>query len=162
VLIEWLRHGKPTSLGLASGIVAGLVAVTPAAGHIAPWHALILGAASSVVCYLAVRMKNRVGYDDTLDAFGVHGVGGLLGALLTGVFCVYNCAEPGLIGGNLSQFWKQCIGAASGIAFSLVGTVILALALKSTLGLRAADEQERDGLDITVHGERGYHFDIAS
>jgi Amt family ammonium transporter len=162
VLIEWFRHGKPTSLGLASGIVAGLVAVTPAAGHIAPWHALILGAASSLVCYGAVRMKNRIGYDDTLDAFGVHGVGGLLGALLTGVFCVNNCSEPGLIGGNIGQFWKQCVGAGVGIVFSLVGTVVIALALKHTLGLRASDDQERDGLDITVHGERGYHFDIAS
>jgi Amt family ammonium transporter len=162
VLIEWLRHGKPTSLGLASGIVAGLVAVTPAAGHIAPWHALVLGAVASGVCYLAVRMKNRAGYDDTLDAFGVHGVGGLLGALATGVFCLYNCPEPGLLAGNTAQLWKQCIGAGVGIAFSVAGTIVIALALKQALGLRAADDQERDGLDITVHGERGYHFDIAS
>jgi len=162
LLIEWHHQGKPTTLGLASGIVAGLVAITPAAGHVAPWAALIIGMSASLVCYSAVRAKLRFGYDDTLDAFGVHGVGGFLGAILTGVFCVANNSNPGLINGGVKQVLLQLLGAGSGIAAAVFGTVIIGSLLKSTIGLRVTDDQERDGLDITIHGERGYHLDTVS
>jgi Amt family ammonium transporter len=162
LLIEWLHQGKPTSLGLASGVVAGLVAITPAAGHVAPWAAIVIGATASCVCYLAVRAKHRFGYDDTLDAFGVHGIGGLVGGLLVGVFCVANTANPGLINGSSKQLGLQALGCAAGIIYAFVGTLIIAGLIKATIGLRATDAQERDGLDISLHGERGYHFDIGS
>jgi Amt family ammonium transporter len=161
LLIEWWHQRRPTSLGLVSGILAGLVAITPAAGHVIPASALLIGALASVFCYSAVQMKQRVGYDDSLDAFGVHGVGGLVGALLTGVFCFTPVA--GLVmGGGVSQLVKQAVGAGVAIVFAVAGTCVIALALKATLGLRATDEQERDGLDVTVHGERAYHQAISS
>lgn len=162
LLIEWWHQGKPTTLGLASGIVAGLVAITPGAGHVMPWAALVIGMLASVVCYLGVRFKVRAGYDDSLDAFGVHGIGGMLGALLTGVFCVANCAEPGLIQGNGKQVWLQFVGILAGAGVAAAGTLLIAGAIKSTMGLRVPDEQERDGLDLAVHGERGYHMDVVS
>jgi Amt family ammonium transporter len=158
MLVERWHHGKVTSLGLASGIVAGLVAVTPAAGHIKPWAALILGALSSGVCYAAVQLKNRLGYDDSLDAFGVHGVGGIFGALMTGLFC-FTPVTGIFTGGDFSQFWKQALGVGVAIAFAGGGTFVLASFLKVAMGLRTTDQEERDGLDIHVHGERGYHFD---
>jgi Amt family ammonium transporter len=161
LLIEWWHQRRPTSLGLVSGILAGLVAITPAAGHVIPASALLMGALASACCYSAVQMKQRVGYDDSLDAFGVHGVGGLVGALLTGVFCFTPVA--GLVmGGGVSQLVKQAVGAGVAIVFAVAGTCVIALALKATLGLRATDEQERDGLDVTVHGERAYHQVISS
>ncbi len=153
MLVERWHHGKVTSLGLASGIVAGLVAVTPAAGHIRPGSALLLGALASVVCYGAVQLKNKLRYDDSLDAFGVHGVGGILGALLTGVLCF----TPVL--GGMEQLGKQFVGVLVAIAFSGLGTFLLATGLKRVYGLRATETEERDGLDLHVHGERGYHFD---
>jgi ammonium transporter, Amt family len=162
LLIEWKHQGKPTTLGLTSGIVAGLVGITPAAGHVEPWAALLIGAVASIACYLAVRAKSRFGYDDSLDAFGVHGIGGLVGALLTGVFCVYNAANPGLIQGSFTQLGLQALGALSGVAIGALGTLIILFALKLVLPLRVEDDQERDGLDLAVHGERGYHLDIMS
>lgn len=161
LLIEWWHQRRPTSLGLASGILAGLVAITPAAGHVIPAAALAFGVIASIICYGAVQMKQRFEYDDALDAFGVHGVGGLTGALLTGLFCFMPAA--GLFyGGGLAQFGKQAIGAAVGIGYAVAGTFVIASILKATIGLRTSDEQERDGLDITVHGERAYHNVIAS
>jgi Amt family ammonium transporter len=165
LMIEWVHNGKPTSLGLASGIVAGLVAVTPAAGHIQPWSAAILGVSASVVCFLAVRAKNRLGYDDTLDAFGVHGIGGLLGALATGVFCIYNIAgdaNQGLVFGQTTQIGLQALGAATGIGMAVFGTLLIGGLLNVTMGLRCSPDEERDGQDLAVHGERGYHHDIGS
>ena len=156
LLIEWSQTGKPTSVGMASGIVAGLVAITPAAGHVMPLSAMVIGALASLVCYGAVRLKSRLGYDDSLDAFGVHGVGGILGALATGMFCVVPVA--GLFGGNPGQLFKQLVGVVITIAFATVGTFLIAAVLRSTMGLRVSEQQERDGLDITVHGERGYHL----
>ncbi len=153
MLVERWHHGKVTSLGLASGIVAGLVAVTPAAGHIRPGAALLVGALASVVCYGAVQLKTKLKYDDSLDAFGVHGVGGILGALLTGIFCFTPVA------GGFSQFGKQLVGVLVAAAFSGLGTFLIATALKKIYGLRASEAEERDGLDLHVHGERGYHFD---
>jgi Amt family ammonium transporter len=157
MLMERWHHGKVTSLGLASGFVAGLVVVTPAAGHVRPLWALVMGALASVVCYWAVQLKNRFNYDDSLDAFGVHGVGGILGALLTGVFCF--TPAKGLIDGDVSQLGKQALGVAVAIVFAGGGTFVIASVLKATLGLRATEQEERDGQDLHVHGERGYHFD---
>ena len=159
MLIERLHHGKVTSLGLASGLVAGLVAVTPAAGHVTPLSALIIGALASLVCYFAVQLKGRLGYDDTLDAFGVHGVGGMLGALLTGIFCFTPVA--GLLSGSFEQLGKQAIGAGVAAVFAGLATFLIATAIRAVWGLRVTDAEERDGLDLLVHGERGYHFDQA-
>ncbi len=153
MLVERWHHGKVTSLGLASGIVAGLVAVTPAAGHIRPASALLLGAMASVVCYAAVQLKTCLKYDDSLDAFGVHGVGGILGALMTGLLCFTPVA------GGLSQLGKQAVGVGVAIVFAGVGTFVIAKALGAVFGLRTTELEERDGLDLHVHGERGYHFD---
>ena len=156
LMIEWLQTGKPTSVGMASGIVAGLVAITPAAGHVMPLAAVVIGAVASLVCYGAVRLKSRLGYDDSLDAFGVHGVGGIWGALATGLFCVIPVA--GLFGGNPAQLMKQLLGVMVTLAFAGFGTFVIASLLRVTMGLRVSEQQERDGLDITVHGERGYHL----
>ena len=157
MLLEWRHTGKPTSLGLASGIVAGLVAITPAAGHVRPLSAMVIGAVASIVCYVAVRMKHRSGLDDSLDAFGVHGVGGIWGALATGLFCFVPVAGL-LSGGGFTQLGKQTIGVLVTIAFTSIGTFVIAKLLDTTLGLRVTEQQERDGLDISVHGERGYHL----
>jgi len=158
MLAERWHNGKVTTLGLASGIVAGLVAVTPAAGHIRPWAALLLGGASGVVCYFAVQLKSKLGYDDSLDAFGVHGVGGILGALLTGVLCFTPVA--GLVaGGGFGQLGKQALGVVVALVFAGGGTFVLGTLIKKVWGLRTSEQEERDGLDIHVHGERGYHFD---
>lgn len=158
MLVEWLHYGKPTGVGMASGIVAGLVAITPAAGHVQPLWAILIGAIASLVCYGAVRLKGKLGYDDSLDAFGVHGVGGLWGALATGLFCSIPVA--GAVSGDFTQFGKQCLGAGAAIAFTLVGTFVIAQVIKVTMGLRVSESQEQDGLDLAVHGERAYHFDI--
>jgi Amt family ammonium transporter len=158
MLIEWWHHGKPTSLGMASGIVAGLVAITPAAGHVLPWAALVIGLLASIVCYAAVQLKGRLGYDDSLDAFGVHGVGGFMGAIATGVFC-FTPVSGGLLG-NWGQVGKQALGGISAVAFTVTGTLVLGLLLKTTMGLRVDPEQERDGLDLALHGERGYHSEL--
>jgi ammonia channel protein AmtB len=157
MLVERWHHGKVTSLGLASGIVAGLVAITPAAGHVRVWGALIIGSLSSVVCYWAVQLKSKFKYDDSLDAFGVHGVGGILGALLTGVLCFQ--PVKGAIFGNFEQLGKQFVGVGDAIVYAGVGTFLIASLLKRTWGLRTSEQEERDGLDLHVHGERGYHFD---
>ncbi len=159
ILIERLRHGKTTTLGMASGIVAGLVAITPAAGHVIPMNAMIIGALASVACFFAVQLKNKLGYDDSLDAFGVHGVGGIVGALLTGVFCF--TPVVGVLGGNWGQLGKQAAAVGIAIVFAAVGTLIIALIVKKLFGLRVPAQQESDGLDIAVHGERGYHLDLA-
>jgi Amt family ammonium transporter len=159
LLLEWRHQGKPTGLGLASGIIAGLVAITPAAGHVQPAAALAIGAIASLVCYGAVQAKGRLGYDDSLDAFGVHGVGGTVGALLTGVFCFTPVAGL-LAGGGGAQLVKQAVGVLVATVFAVVGTLLIAALLRVTVGLRASDDEERDGLDISVHGERAYHGSV--
>ncbi|MFO0859534.1 MAG: ammonium transporter [Phycisphaerales bacterium] len=157
MLLEWNHTGKPTSLGVASGIVAGLVAITPAAGHVKPVWAIVIGAVGSVVCYFAVQLKARHRKDDSLDAFGVHGVGGMWGAIATGIFCFIPTA--GLInGGGFRQIGLQLLGLGVTVAFAFVMTIIIGSIVKATVGLRVTDAQERDGLDITIHGERGYHL----
>jgi Amt family ammonium transporter len=156
LLVEWRHTGKPTSLGMASGIVAGLVAITPAAGHVKPVWAIVIGAGSSLACYGAVRLKHRTRIDDSLDAFGVHGVGGIWGALATGIFCFTPVA--GLIAGATAQLGKQAIGVLATIAFAAAGTWVIGTLVHQTIGLRVTEAQERDGLDIAIHGERGYHL----
>jgi len=153
---EWIIHKKPSALGAASGIVAGLVAVTPAAGFVSPSSAIAIGGIAGVLCYGAVLMKTRLGYDDSLDAFGVHGVGGTWGALATGIFATVG--GTGLISGNWEQFGVQVISVVAAAGYAFVGTVIIVKVLDATVGFRADEDHETVGLDETVHGETGYNF----
>ena len=156
IMIEWYWHGKPTGIGLASGMVAGLVAITPAAGHVSPLSALLIGAVSGAGCFGAVVLKDRFGYDDTLDVFGVHGVGGIIGALMTGLFVIVGSDHLGLFsGGDATQFQLQLLGVGVGIAFAFVGTIVIGFLVNLILGLRVSEKQETLGLDITEHGEVG-------
>ena len=159
MLLERWHAGKVTAVGMASGIVAGLVVITPAAGHVVPLNAMIMGALASMACYGAVLLKHKVGVDDTLDAFSVHGVGGLVGALLVGVFCF--TPVGGVIEGNFNQLGKQAVGVGAAVAWSALGTLVLAWLVNKFVGLRVSDQMERDGLDISIHGERGYHLEQA-
>ena len=159
IAIEWAQRKKPTALGVASGLVAGLVGITPAAGFVAPWAAAVIGAAAGVVCYLAVVAKERLGYDDSLDAWGVHGVGGALGALLTGVFAtrsVNDAGRDGLLYGNPMQLVPQLVGILAVGLYAAAVTWVLLKAIDKTIGLRVAVSDEREGLDSTEHGETGY------
>jgi Amt family ammonium transporter len=161
--MEWIQRGKPSILGACSGAVAGLVCITPASGSVNPISGIILGIAAGVVCYLACNMKAKFGYDDALDAFGVHGVGGTLGALLTGVFATAAVvpgatAAVGLVEGNARQVLNQAVGAGAAIAIALVGTLILLKILDAVMGLRVTQQEELQGLDVSQHGEEGYIF----
>jgi Amt family ammonium transporter len=156
---EWLVAGRPSMLGLASGLVAGLVAITPAAGFVAPTGALLIGFAAGPVCYGAVLMKERLGYDDSLDAFGIHGMGGLLGALLTGVLASTAWNPEGAAGG-LHQLGVQALGTGVAAAFAAVMSYGLLKLVDAVIGLRVEDTQEQEGLDLNLHGERGYAFDL--
>jgi Amt family ammonium transporter len=159
LVIEWIHRQKPTALGVASGLVAGLVAITPAAGYVAPWAAIVIGIAASAVCYGAVLAKYRLGYDDTLDAFGVHGVGGLTGALLTGVFAQKALNEGGGNGalyGDFHQLFVQLVACLASGVYALVVTFVILKLIDATLGLRVTEQDEREGLDTTQHGEEGY------
>jgi len=153
-IIEGSRIRKMTMLGVASGLVAGLVAITPAAGYVSPMVALLIGGAAGLICYLAVLAKSKLGYDDALDAFGVHGVGGATGALLTGIFA--RAALNNGNGGGLSLLGKQAIGIAAAGAWAAVVTFVLLKALDLTIGLRVDAETEHDGLDGALHGESAY------
>lgn len=156
---EWITHGKPSALGIASGVVAGLVAITPAAGTAGPMGALIIGLAAGVICFFtATSLKRKLGYDDSLDAFGVHGIGGIVGALLTGVF-----AAPSLGGfGTVTDIGAQLFIQFKGVAFTIVYTGIVTFAILKVLdvvmGLRVNEEEETVGLDLTLHNERGYNL----
>ena len=158
ILIEWLLHGKPSSVGLASGMVAGLVAITPAAGHVSPGAALLIGSVASAVCYGAVMLKARLGYDDTLDVFGVHGVGGMWGALATGLFVTVGSDNLGLFVAphNGTQFGLQALGVGFGAAFAALGTLVVAFLVNAAVGLRVSAKEETLGLDQTQHGETGF------
>ena len=161
--IEWIKRGKPSILGACSGAVAGLVCVTPASGSCSPIAGIILGLAAGLVCYyFCTTIKNKFGYDDSLDAFGVHGVGGTLGALLTGVFAskaITGSAEKcGLLEGNAQQVVAQVVGIVAAIALAIVGTVIILKIVDALLGLRVNQASELQGLDIDQHGEEGYIF----
>ncbi len=156
---EWMIHGKPSVLGIATGAVAGLVAITPASGTVGPVGALGIGLASGVICYWAASsLKRKMGYDDSLDVFGVHGVGGFIGAILTGVFTAEAFGGSGLDNGIGTQLGLQFIGAAATIAYAGVLTFILAKALDATMGLRVTAEEESEGLDLSLHDERGFNL----
>ncbi|WP_297690532.1 ammonium transporter [Ferrovibrio sp.] len=155
---EWLARGKPSVLGIVSGAVAGLVAITPASGFVDPMGALIIGIVAGIICFVAATtVKNALGYDDSLDAFGVHGVGGIIGAVLTGVFAKAAIAgkeEPlGLLDGNAGQVLTQVYGVVITIVFTAVVTLIILKIIDWTIGLRVDEATERDGLDLNLHGE---------
>ena len=173
-LAEWMRNGKPSALGAISGAVAGLVAITPAAGFVSPMSALAIGAIAGVFCFfMVVKVKNWFGYDDSLDAFGVHGAGGTIGALLTGIFAssainpIFKDAQghvlpSGLLEGNAHQLLNQLAGVAIAWTVSIVGTLVLLKVVDWTVGLRVSHDHEREGLDITQHGEEGYDWEIVT
>jgi ammonium transporter, Amt family len=159
VFAEWIAKGKPSVLGAASGAVAGLVAITPASGFVLPGGSLVIGIAAGVGCFWsATSLKHMLGYDDSLDCFGVHGIGGIIGALLTGVFAFgplsATDASPAGSPGGMAQFVLQCEGVASTLVYSGVGTFVLLMIVKAIVGLRVNEEEEREGLDIVLHGEQ--------
>jgi Amt family ammonium transporter len=164
--VEWMRQGKPSALGAISGAVAGLVAITPAAGFVTPMSALWIGLIAGAFCYtMVVKVKSWFGYDDSLDAFGVHGAGGTLGALLTGVFAtstinpIFGAGKPtGLLEGNWRQLFHQAFGIGMSWTISIVGTLIILFVVDKTIGLRVSEEDERIGLDLSQHGEEGYDW----
>jgi len=156
---EWISHGKPTTLGIASGAVAGLVAITPASGFVGPIGALVIGVAAGVGCFLAsTKLKRAMGYDDSLDAFGVHAIGGIIGALLTGVFAaaVLGGSQADLNIGH--QLRVQFIGVVTTIVYDGIATFIILKIVDAIVGLRVSEEEENQGLDITLHDERGYNL----
>jgi Amt family ammonium transporter len=171
---EWMRNGKPSALGAISGAVAGLVAITPAAGFVGPMSALIIGLIAGVFCfYMVTKVKSRFGYDDSLDAFGVHGAGGTIGALLTGIFAssvinpIFNDAHgnvlpSGLFEGNAHQLLNQFVGVAIAWVLGVVGTLILLKIVDKLVGLRVTEEQETQGLDLSQHGEEGYYWETSA
>ena len=170
-LAEWIRNGKPSALGAISGCVAGLVAITPAAGFVQPLSAIVIGLIAGVFCYfMVIKVKAWFGYDDSLDAFGVHGAGGTIGAILTGVFAsslinpIFKDPKTGAVlpsgavEGHWGQVGNQLIGVAIAWVISIVGTLILLKIVDVTIGLRVKPEDEVEGLDLTQHGEEGYDF----
>ncbi|AKB55798.1 MULTISPECIES: ammonium transporter [Methanosarcina] len=154
--LEWHHLGYPTALGFATGILAGLVAITPSAGFVTPMAAIPIGAITSFVCYNAVGLKERLGYDDSLDAFGVHGVGGIVGALLVGVFA--SVGGTGLLLGNSSQMLIQLQGVVVTIVYAAAGTLLIGFILNKTIGLKVSESEENIGLDKTQHGEVAYNI----
>jgi len=156
---EWLTHGKPSALGIASGVVAGLVAITPAAGTVGPMGALVIGLASGVVCFFcATSLKRKLGYDDSLDAFGVHGVGGIVGALLTGVFAAPALGGFGEVDNIALQLWIQLKGVLFTVVYTAVVTFVILKVIDVVMGLRVSEEEETIGLDLSLHNERGYNL----
>ena len=156
---EWLTHGKPSVLGIASGAVVGLVAITPASGTVGPQGALYLGIIAGVICfYASTNFKRVMGYDDSLDVFGVHAVGGIVGAVLTGVFTAEIFGGTGLADGIGSQVWIQIQGVVFTILFTGIFTAIIFKIVDATIGMRANEDDENLGLDLSSHDERGYNF----
>jgi Amt family ammonium transporter len=168
---EWVRNGKPSVLGGISGAVAGLVAITPASGFVKPMPALLIGLIAGVFCYwMVAKVKAKFGYDDSLDAFGVHGAGGTLGAILTGVFAVAavnpifkdaqgNPLPSGLLEGNAHQLLNQLVGVVIAWVLAIVGTLAILKLVDATIGLRVSEEEEAQGLDLSQHGEEGYYWE---
>jgi Amt family ammonium transporter len=171
LLAEWMQHGKPSMLGGISGAVAGLVAITPAAGFVKPMPALVIGFVAGVFCYfMVVKVKNALGYDDSLDAFGVHGAGGTLGAVLTGVFATKeinpafkdaagNALPVGMLEGNGGQVVNQLIGTGISWVLAIVATFVILKVVDAVVGLRVTPEEETMGLDLSQHGEEGYSLE---
>jgi len=161
VVIEWLHRGKPTMFGAATGSVAGLATITPASGFVGPMSALLIGLAAGAVCYMALNMKTKFGYDDSLDAFGVHGVGGIAGTFATGLFAqtlINPSGNNGLFFGNHQLLISQMIAISITAVYSFIVTAILLKVLDKTVGLRVDEESEVSGLDVSQHGESGYSF----
>lgn len=169
--IEWLKHGKPTTLGAISGAVAGLVCVTPAAGFVSPISAILIGLIAGAACYVMVcEVKKRFGYDDTLDVFGIHGIGGIFGALMTGILATSavnpifkdasgNALPVGLIDGNAMQIVNQLAGIGIAVALAVVGSILILKFVDLVIGLRVSETDETVGLDATQHGETAYVFE---
>lgn len=156
---EWITHGKPSALGIASGVVAGLVAITPAAGTAGPMGALVIGLASGVICFFAATsLKRALKYDDSLDAFGVHAVGGIVGALLTGIFAAPSLGGFGSVEDIGVQFFVQFKGVAFTVVYTAVVTFVILKVLDLVMGLRVTEEEEAVGLDLALHNERGYNL----
>jgi len=156
---EWVGPGKPSALGIASGVVAGLVAITPAAGTVGPMGALVIGLASGVICYFcATTLKRRLGYDDSLDAFGVHGIGGIIGAILTGVFAAPALGGFGTVTDIGMQVWIQAKGVIFTVVYTAIVTYVILKVLDVVMGLRVNEEEESVGLDLAQHNERGYNL----
>jgi Amt family ammonium transporter len=161
MVAEWKYRGNPTVLGAASGAVAGLVAITPASGFVGPVSAILIGLAAGVLCYGAINLKNKFGYDDSLDVVGVHGVGGTWGALATGLFAskaINAAGADGLFYGNFSLLGVQALSVISAWVYSFVATFLILKVLDRTMGLRVNEEHEVNGLDLSQHGESGYTF----
>lgn len=161
VFIEWWHHGRPTALGAATGAVAGLAAVTPASGYIGPLGAMAIGAVVSVICYFAIMMKGKLGYDDSLDVFGVHGIGGIWGVIAVGIFAttaINPAGGNGLLAGGTALLMKQIVGVLAVGGYSFVATFILLKITAAISPLRLSKDEEEIGLDLTQHGEIGYHF----
>ncbi|HCA6442832.1 TPA: ammonium transporter [Pseudomonas aeruginosa] len=156
---EWITHGKPSALGIASGVVAGLVAITPAAGTAGPMGALVIGLASGVICFFAATsLKRALKYDDSLDAFGVHAVGGIVGALLTGIFAAPSLGGFGSVEDIGAQFFVQFKGVVFTVVYTTVVTFVILKVLDLVMGLRVTEEEEAVGLDLALHNERGYNL----
>jgi Amt family ammonium transporter len=171
---EWIRNGKPSVLGGISGAVAGLVAITPAAGFVTPMPALVIGLIAGVFCYwMVAKVKSMFGYDDSLDAFGVHGAGGTLGAILTGIFATSvvnpifkdaqgNATASGWLEGNAHQMLNQLTGVAIAWVLAIVGTLVILKIVDVTIGVRVSEEEEVQGLDLSQHGEEGYYWEASA
>jgi ammonium transporter, Amt family len=166
MVVEWLHSGKPSVLGAISGAVAGLVAITPASGFVKPMPAMLIGVIAGVICFTMVAIvKNKFGYDDALDAFGVHGIGGTVGAILTGVFATKEVndllgGKPlGAVDGNAGQILNNTIGAAIAWVLGIVGTLVILKICDSVVGIRCEAQEEIDGLDLSMHGEEGYSLE---
>src|SRR5674476_1024414 len=155
MLVEWMARGKPTVIGICSGAVAGLVAITPASGYVGPVGSMVIGVAAGIICYWGVTgLKRILGQDDALDCFGVHGVGGIVGALLTGVFAINEYGgTAGLIEGNAAPMLNQVKGILVVIVYDAIVSLILLKIIDAIIGLRVSDEVEREGLDLALHGE---------
>mgnify|MGYP000856632165 CR=1 FL=1 len=161
MLVEWMHRGKPTALGAVSGAVAGLVAITPASGFVGPLPALLIGIVGGAICYGAVSLKPKFGYDDSLDVVGVHGVGGTWGALATGLFAsklINSAGADGLFFGNPGQLGIQALTVVAAWVYSFILTLIILKVLDAVVGLRVSEEDESEGIDISQHGETGYTF----
>nr|WP_199307313.1 ammonium transporter [Alkalinema sp. FACHB-956] len=165
VILEWVLRGKPTAVGIATGIVAGLVGITPAAGFVSPLSALLIGAITATCCFFAVSLKAKLQFDDSLDTFPVHGVGGTVGAILTAVFAdlaVNSAGKDGVLKGNFGELGVELVAIAVTYAIAGIGTFIILKVLDATIGLRTSEETEYQGLDINEHGEEAYGEELAA
>ena len=161
IFVEWMHRGKPTTLGAASGAVAGLVAITPGSGFVGPVSAIIIGGLAGIICYGGVLFKSKLGYDDALDVVGIHGLGGIWGALATGLFASITInpnGADGLFFGNPGQLWIQFISVVVTMVYAFIMTLIILKVIDLTTGLRVTEEEEEKGLDISLHNEAGYNF----